>query len=137
MTDSANLDLVRSIYADWERGDFSSAEWADAEIEYVIAGGPEPGQWTGRAAMARAAGANAALSTWYDTRGQVEDLRELDGERVLALDRWTGRGKASGLDLRQSPLLCAHLFIIRNGKVTHLTAYFERDRALADLGLDA
>ena len=133
---AANLDLVRSIYADWERGDFGKAEWADAEIEYVFAGGPEPGKWTGRAAMARAAGANAALSTWYDTRGQVEDLRELDGERVLALDRWTGRGKASGLDLRQSPLLCAHLFIIRDGKVTHLTAYPERDRALTDLGLE-
>ena len=134
---SENLDLVRSIYADWERGDWTHTEWAHPEIEYVIEGGPEPGQWTGRAAMAHAAGANAALSTWYDTRGQVEDLRELDGERVLALDRWTGRGKASGLDLRQSPSRSAHLFIIRNGKVTHLTAYFERDRALADLGLDA
>jgi hypothetical protein len=32
---SANLDLVRSIFADFERGDYTSAEWADAEIEYA------------------------------------------------------------------------------------------------------
>jgi hypothetical protein len=39
---SANLDLVRSIYADWEPGDFSRPEWAAAHMEWSAIGGSHP-----------------------------------------------------------------------------------------------
>jgi ketosteroid isomerase-like protein len=51
---SANLDLVRSIYAAWERGDFTTTERLHPEIEFVMVGGPSPGTWTRLAGMAEA-----------------------------------------------------------------------------------
>jgi ketosteroid isomerase-like protein len=130
---SENLDLVRSIYADWERGDFSSAEWAHPEIEYVRAEGPEPGTWSGLSGMAE--GARIYLDAWDDLRFVVDEYRELDDGRVLVFDQRSGRGKASGLELGQMRTQSAHVFHVRDAKVTKLVIYLDRDRALADLGL--
>ena len=130
---SENLDLVRSIYADWERGDFSSAEWADPEIEFVVADGTDPGVWTG---VARMAGAwREVLSLWDDVRVDVGDYRPLDDERVLVLLTWTGRARGSGLNLAEMPWTGANVFHMRDGKVKKMVLYWDRDRALADLGL--
>jgi ketosteroid isomerase-like protein len=129
---SANLDLVRSIYAAWERGDFSSIEWAHPEIEWVFADGPDPGSRKGVAAMME--GYRGWLSAWEEFRVEPEGYRELDDERVLVLTRWGGRGKTSGLELGQMRTKGAHLFHVRGERVTRFVVYFDRDRALADLG---
>jgi ketosteroid isomerase-like protein len=132
---SANLDLVRSIYAAWERGDYSSAEWADPEIEFELADGPEPGSVMGVAEMARSW--SQRLGVWEGFHTLPDEYRELDDERVLALHRFSGRGKGSGLDLGQMGLEGACIFNVRDGNVTRLVVYGDRDRALADLGLEA
>jgi len=68
---SANIDLVRSIYADWERGDFSRAEWADPEMEFVFADGPEPASGRGPAAMWGVW--RDVLSAWREYRAVAEE----------------------------------------------------------------
>jgi len=78
----------------------------------------------------------AVLIDWDAYRVEAEDFRELDRDRVLVLSRATGRGKTSGLDLGQMSTAGASLFHIRDGKVIKLVNYWDRDRALADLGLE-
>lgn len=130
---SANVELVRSIFAAWDRGDFSSAEWAHPEIEFVLADGPDPGRWTGLAGMAK--GFGRRLSAWEDLRtAGVEEYRELDGERVLVLYGNTGLGKTSRLQIGQL-MRAANLFEVRDRKVTRLVLYADRTQAFADLGL--
>ena len=132
---SENLDLVRSIYAAWERGDYSSVEWAHPEIEYVIlrAAGLPSDNARGLTEMRDAARAN--IEVWAQLRIAAEEYREVDSERVLVLDDVSGRGKRSGLRIGEFGDGGAHLFHVRGGIVTRLVVYEDRDRALADLGL--
>ena len=134
MSDSANVELVRSIFADWERGDFSSAEWAHPQIEYVRADGPEPGTWTGLARMAEAA--RTYLDAWNDFRFVADEYRELDSGRVLVLYHFFGRGKTSGVELERVRTEAAHVFHVSGGQVVKFVIYLDRDRAFADLGLE-
>lgn len=133
---SANLDLVRSIFAAWERGDFSSVEWSHPEIEYVFHGGPEPGRWAGVAEMAAAW--FHTLEAWEDYSGEADDFIELEDKRVLLLTHIQARGKSSGIDIGQlGGSRGALLFQLHERKVAKLDVYWERDRALAELGLEA
>jgi ketosteroid isomerase-like protein len=131
---SANLNLVKSIYADWERGDWSSAEWADSEIQFEMVGGLIDGTWIGIAEMGRAW--ERMVNAWDDLTANPEEFRELDDGRVLVLLHNSGRGRESGIEIEEFSTRSANVFTIRDGKVKRLVLYWDRDRAIADLGLD-
>jgi ketosteroid isomerase-like protein len=48
-----NVELVRSIFAAWERGGFGSAAWVHPDIELVVTDGPDQGVWQGLDQMAK------------------------------------------------------------------------------------
>ena len=130
-TDAAqsNLSIVRAISDAWERGDYSSVDWADSDIQFVIADGPEAGRCTGRADLAPSL--QDFENAWDEYHSRVEEYRELD-DGVLVLTYATGRGKASGVEIGERR---ANLFQLHDGKVTSLVVYWDRMRALADAGL--
>jgi hypothetical protein len=97
----------------------------------VTVGGLEPGGATGLAAIEeRSRDFRTALG---DIRLQAAEYRELDDERILVLTRDTARGRTSGVDTVQRR---ARLFHLQGGKVTRMISYWDRDRALADLGIE-
>ena len=73
-------------------------------------------------------------------RVEVDELRELDGERILVLMLHCGRGNTSGLDVGQigegAKRAGANVLHVRDNRVTRLVLYWDRARALADLGLE-
>jgi hypothetical protein len=95
-------DGRRPLARAFERGDFSSTEWAHPEIDFeaigmITVGGPSPVRSVGVAEMV--ARQSRLPECMEDLRFEVDEYRELDEDRVLV-------------------------------------NYSDRDRALADLGLE-
>ncbi len=129
-----NVEIVRSIYAAWERGVFEETHWADPEIDFQPIGDtPSAGRWKGLDGMAN--GWREWLSAWEEFRVEPDEFLELGEERILVLARFGGRGRTSGLEIGQVWTKAASVFHIRNSLVTRLVVYTDYRRALADLGL--
>jgi ketosteroid isomerase-like protein len=117
---SENLDLVRSIYADWERGDFDSTEWAHPDIEYVNPPGAiEPGTRRGLVAFSRAV--ESVFEGWDAWQMEAERLEGF-GDQVAVVVRYRARGRASGVEVegRESAR-----WTVRDGKVVRYEWFHE------------
>jgi ketosteroid isomerase-like protein len=127
-----NVQAVRRICEAWAKGDFSSVDWADAEVEFRT---PEFGKSRtvhGVEAMGR------EWAAWLQTfePGFVSEAYEFidAGDQVVTFNHFRGRGKSSGLPISEIP--GAARFRLRDGKVVELEIYNDHKQALRDAGLD-
>jgi ketosteroid isomerase-like protein len=122
------LDVVRSIYDDWERGDFSSSNWMHPEIEFVggdgtvVKGARDVGRYWFE-----------FLAAWEGFAVSVAEMHDAPGAQVLVFVSFKGRGRESGAPVDGFP--GANLFTVRDGKVTRLALFVGRNEALAAAGL--
>lgn len=125
MTERENLE---QLYAEWARGDYSRGDIWDPDVEMDTFGMGEPMRASGRDAVA------ATLADWLSAweRPLVIELDELvqRGDRILALMRWRGRGKESGVQMEATG---AHLWTFRDGLIVRFDVYRDRNDARAAL----
>jgi ketosteroid isomerase-like protein len=94
---SENMDLVRSIFAAWKRGDFASGiEPLAADIRYSAAQPEGQAIASGRAEMSRFM--RDFLASWDRYWIELHDLQEPASGRFLAIATQYGRGKDSGAE---------------------------------------
>jgi ketosteroid isomerase-like protein len=133
---SDNVEFVRSIYTHWERGQFDLLGWAHAEIEFVVADGPRPRRLRGLRAMLQHW--RDFLTAWNRGGVVVDEYRQLSDRRVLVLLHFgQGRARATDAEDRQRGQTGAQILDVREGTITRLVTYFDRERALDELGLEA
>ena len=81
---------------------------------------------------------HAAIAAWFGSMDEVwdrlrldaEEVTEVDGEKVLAVVRFSGRARSTGMEIDQG---VATVFTIREGRVVRWQNYETRDEAVAAL----
>jgi ketosteroid isomerase-like protein len=124
-----NVEIVRSILANWAKGDYSSVDWADPHIEFIAP--LENIETRGLDALGRRW--REFLSAWEHFATEPERFIEVGDDRVLVLVRFQARGRASGAPT--TGFSGGQLFTLREGKVVRLVLYSTPAEALEAAGL--
>ena len=115
-----NVELVRRLYSATEQGNFWVPEFFDPQVRIVWLDGVGMDQETvGLQAL------GDAMKTWLEGyEGLTLSAERLidAGDQVVAVARWRGRGRISGV---VTDLLHASVYGFREGRVTSLVSYSE------------
>jgi uncharacterized protein len=126
-----NADLIRPIYDEWGQGNWRRGfdvyhprmEWGWSDEFPDIAGVYEDDRVPNPRLL-------TWLREWDHWRVVPAEFVEI-GDYVVVLACYIGRGKGSGVEIRQEG---AHVFKLRDGKVVRLEIFADRAKALESVG---
>ena len=125
-----NVELVKSIYASWQAGDYAKTDWAAPDIEFRPMPNAPDGE-IGRGIDHVRGVWRSFLAEWENVRATAEALTPV-GDHVVARTRFSGQGKASGVSM--DFMSAAAVFTIERGQVVRLALYGSEHEALEAVG---
>ena len=126
-----NVDVVRAIIAAAETGDWDTAIKAfDPEVQLDQTRLPGGGVYKGFTGVWSFY--EKWFGSWEEFRIDSQGVIAVPDGRVLSLDRVSGRGRRSGVEVAMET---ANVYTLRNGKIIQMTGYPARSEALEALGL--
>jgi ketosteroid isomerase-like protein len=134
VTAEEKIDLVRRATAAFNTGDLEAIkEFVDPEAEWHgTQGGLTEGDLAqGQDALDEQIG--PSQEAWDEWRVETEEIIDLGGEDVLALNREINRGRGSGIELVSHT---AALIKVRDGKIVRFQGFLDRDEARRAAGLE-
>jgi ketosteroid isomerase-like protein len=128
-----NVEIVRAWFARLGAGD-PAPDMCDPGVQIRNwAESPVPGPYDGH---------DGLLEWWRDIHDPemglemeffaLEEVHEIDEERVVTIQRATGRGRASGIEVEQQ---WGSIISVRNGKISSAHGFASREHALEAAGL--
>jgi ketosteroid isomerase-like protein len=128
-----NVELVRRMLQGFTDGGLDTIdEFLDPDVDWRAAEGAvdDVGEMHGPDAVRR------YIQDWIDTFDDfsvvVEELRDIGDDRVLTIQRLTGRAKLSGTE---TDLRYAAISTIRDGKIVRAREYLSIEEAFEAVGL--
>jgi ketosteroid isomerase-like protein len=123
--------MLQGMFQEWERGDFWNAEPYADDVVFVRSG-PDGGEYHGLGGLTAAW--RDFLAAWEDFRIEADRVVSGTAGMYVLLLRLQGRGKGSGVSIDAE---VANLVRIRDGKITRLEMFWDRDAALRAAGAQA
>jgi ketosteroid isomerase-like protein len=131
-----NVEIVRRVFeAAARRATEAVLALYDPEVEFDNTHGPAQALMGGRRVYHGYEGLRAIFREWYEAWDEVEaDLKELidAGERVISVQTYRGRGRASGAEVQWPDL--AGVWTIHEGKIVRVAWFPTRAAAVEAAG---